>query len=102
VRLLDIQQKLDVERDSGGETGHTLEEESRISLELDRARKKTGSDLKSVVNRLRQLDQERIGAGRYLEPSSGSGFEPWKCGGVDRLLMKLEFGRVQVEGFDII
>jgi hypothetical protein len=102
-RQLEIQQKLDVEHDSGGETAYTLEEETRISLELDRARKRVDSDLKSVVNRLRQLDQERIGSGRYLNISSAeSDFEPWKGGGVDRLLMKLEFGRMTEEGYDIV
>lgn len=111
TRLLEIQQKLDLEHDSGGgETGYTAEEERRVALELDRARKKVDSDLKGVVARLRQLDQERIGAGRYLdvrgsgvEGEGGSGgFEPWKGGGVDRLLMKLEFGRMVEEGFDIV
>lgn len=108
-RLLEIQQKLDIEHDSGGETGYTTDEERRISLELDRARKRVDSDLKSVVNRLRQLDQERIGSGRYLDVAGGEGgeggfgsFEPWKGGGVDRLLMKLEFGRMVEEGFDIV
>lgn len=103
TRLLDIQQKLDLEHGSGGETGYTVAEEQRISLELDRARKKVDSDLKAVINRLRQLDQERIGSGRYLDLGrSESGFEPWKGGGVDRLLMKLEFGRMVEEGFDIV
>ncbi|KAK3706913.1 hypothetical protein LTR37_012412 [Vermiconidia calcicola] len=102
-RLLEVQQKLDLERDASGETGYTLEEELRLSLELDRARKKVDSDLKSVVSRLRQLDQERIGSGRYLNASPGdSEFEPWKGGGVDRLLMKLEFGRMVEGGFDIV
>lgn len=102
-RLLDIQQKLDMENNAGGETGYTTSEEQRISLELDRARKKVDSDLKSVVNRLRQLDQERIGSGRYLNVGvDESGFEPCKPGGVDRLLMKLEFGRMTEEGFDIV
>ena len=103
VRLLDIQQKIDVENDAGGEAGYTMSEESRISLELDRARKKVDSDLKSAVNRLRQLDHERIGSARYLgKGAAESGFEPWKGGGVDRLLMKLEFGRMVEDGFDIV
>ncbi|KAK5165050.1 uncharacterized protein LTR77_009147 [Saxophila tyrrhenica] len=103
-RLLDIQQKLDMEHDAGGETGYTAEEEARIALELDRARKKVDSDLRSVVNRLKQLDQERIGSGRYLSAMSmeSGGFEPWKGGGVDRLLMKLEFGRMTVDEYDLV
>ncbi|KAK4494818.1 hypothetical protein PRZ48_014174 [Zasmidium cellare] len=101
-RLLDIQQKLDLEDQTDGETSYTAQEEQRISLELDRARKKVDSDLKSVVNRLGQLDHERIGSMRYLDlrPGEKGDFEVWKGGGVDRLLMKLEFGRMAREGFD--
>ncbi|KAK5720753.1 hypothetical protein LTR15_006714 [Elasticomyces elasticus] len=101
--LLDLQQKLTV-GDDDGDTSFAAEEESRITLELDRARKKVDSDLRSVINRLRQVDHERIGSGRYLEvqASESGGFEPWKGGGVDRLLMKLEFGRMPDGAFDIV
>ncbi|KAM0691790.1 hypothetical protein Q7P36_007990 [Cladosporium allicinum] len=104
VRLLEIQQKIDLEQDAGLETVHVEEDERKITLELDRARKRVDSDLKSVINRLRQLDHERIGAGRYLDLGhvDTGGFEPWKGGGVDRLLMKLEFGRMRDDGYDII
>lgn len=104
-RLLEVQQKLDMAHDAGDEGGLIEEEEERkVALDLDRARKKVDSDLKSVIGRLRQLDQERIGSGRYLDLSGAEtgGFEPWKGGGVDRLLMKLEFGRMREEGFDIV
>jgi hypothetical protein len=106
IRLLDVQQRSDLDQDAGLEVAHIEEEERKIALELDRARKRVDSDLKSVINRLRQLDHERIGAGRYLDLSrvETGGFEPWKGGGVDRLLMKLEFGRVRDDGYghDII
>lgn len=103
-RLLEIQQRIDLEQDAGLETEHIEEDERKIGLELDRARKRVDSDLKSVINRLRQLDHQRIGAGRYLDLGhvETGGFEPWKGGGVDRLLMKLEFGRLQEDGYDII
>lgn len=106
IRLLDVQQRIDLDQDAGLEVAHIEEDERKIALELDRARKRVDSDLKSVINRLRQLDHERIGAGRYLDLSrvETGGFEPWKGGGVDRLLMKLEFGRVRDDGYgyDII
>jgi hypothetical protein len=104
VRLLELQQRIDLEQDAGMETEHIEEDERKVALELDRARKRVDSDLKSVINRLRQLDHERIGAGRYLDLShvETGGFEPWKGGGVDRLLMKLEFGRLRDDGYDII
>lgn len=103
-RLLDLQQELDLEQDAGGTSSLTEEDERRVSLELDRARKKVDSDLKAVVNRLRQLDHERIGSARYLDAGAteNGGFEPWKGGGVDRLLMKLEFGRMTEDEFDIV
>lgn len=102
-RLLDIQQKLDLEDQTDGESSYTAQEEQIISLELDRARKKVDSDLKSVVNRLKQLDHERIGSMRYLDVRAGQkgDFEVWKGGGVDRLLMKLEFGRMARDAYEI-
>ncbi|KAK5121745.1 hypothetical protein LTR85_004620 [Meristemomyces frigidus] len=101
--LLDLQQKLDLQHDAGSASRLSEDDERRVSVELDRARKKVDSDLKSVVNRLRQLDHERIGSARYLDvrPADSGGFEPWKGGGVDRLLMKLDFGRVDDE-FDLV
>ncbi|TKA33531.1 hypothetical protein B0A50_00366 [Salinomyces thailandicus] len=103
-RLLDLQQKLDLEYEAGDASTLTEEDEQKSSLELDRARKKVDSDLKAVVNRLRQLDHERIGSGRYLDigAAEGRAYEPWKGGGVDSLLMKLEFGRMADEGYDIV
>lgn len=103
-RLLDIQQKRELEEQTEGESGHTAQEEQRISLELDRARKKVDSDLKAVVSRLRQLDHERIGSMRFLDlrlNGEKGDFEVWKGGGVDRLLMKLEFGRLARDAHEI-
>lgn len=99
VRLLDVQQKADLEHDADGLGAATEDDERKTALELDRARKKVDSDLKSVIGRLRQLDRERIGAARYLDPAilERGGFVPWKAAGVDRLLMKLEFGHVPQE-----
>lgn len=100
-RLQDVQQRRDVEQDAGVGPGiiDYAEEESVVSLELDRSRKRVDSDLKSVVNRLRQLDHERVGSSKCLSaiaPGVGD-FVPWKGGGVDRLLMKLDFGRTNDE-----
>ncbi|TKA65620.1 hypothetical protein B0A55_07286 [Friedmanniomyces simplex] len=103
--LLDAQQKADLTDDaSSGEDSYTVDEAARLELELDRARKKVDSDLRSVASRLRQLDHERIGSGRYLEvhASESGGFEPWRGGGVDRLLMKLEFGRMPDDARDLL
>ncbi|KAF2721547.1 hypothetical protein K431DRAFT_246734 [Polychaeton citri CBS 116435] len=110
-RTLEVQQKLDVEYDSnfGLESSQSLDEEKKVSLELDRARKRVDTDLRSVIQRLRIIDQQRLGSARFWHGDTSGGldpdaFVPWKgAGGVDRLLMKLEFGRVGgVEGHHII
>ena len=104
IRLLDLQQMVDLERDTERGGSLTEEDERKAALELDRARKKVDSDLRSVVGRLRQLDHERIGAARYLDTGAVENgcFVPWKGGGLDRLLMKLEFGRMTEEDYDIV
>ncbi|EGP84329.1 uncharacterized protein MYCGRDRAFT_75424 [Zymoseptoria tritici IPO323] len=97
THLLSLQQNLDAQIEATGhESAYTLEEEKTAALELDRARKRVDSGMRDVVGRLRGLDQERIGSGRYLDLGvpSADGYEGWKGGGVDRLLMKLEFGTV--------
>ncbi|KAI5204104.1 hypothetical protein AUEXF2481DRAFT_447821 [Aureobasidium subglaciale EXF-2481] len=81
--------------DAGGATDFLDDEEAEVARELDRSRKRVDAALKDVVSRLRQLDHERLGAARYLQvEGQDSGFEVWRGGGVDRLLMKLDFGRM--------
>ncbi|KAJ9644591.1 hypothetical protein H2199_003554 [Coniosporium tulheliwenetii] len=96
TRLQTIQQNLDLEEDEGlvdALTNHA-EEEKQVALELDRSRKRVDSDLQFLVARLRIIDTERPGSGGlHVKPSlSEDSYEPWRCGGVDRLLMKLDFG----------
>ncbi|KAI5274661.1 hypothetical protein E4T47_02252 [Aureobasidium subglaciale] len=81
--------------DAGGATDFLDDEEAEVAQELDRSRKRVDAALKDVVSRLRQLDHERLGAARYLQTEGqDTGFEVWRGGGVDRLLMKLDFGRM--------
>ncbi|OMP85860.1 hypothetical protein BK809_0002072 [Diplodia seriata] len=109
-RLRTIQRNLDLERDEGvvDALANYEQEEKDVLLELDRARKRADSDLRSMVARLRELDKERVGTGLFGDGESIGGFEPWKGGGVDRLLMKLDFGASaneevdDDEGFDLI
>ncbi|KAI5362792.1 Putative gamma-tubulin complex component protein [Septoria linicola] len=105
VRLLSIQEKIDGEEEATGEpSAHLIDEEQKLSIELERARNKVDHDLRSIVHRLRQLDRERIGSTRYLDLRAvdRGDYETWKGGGVDRLLMKLEFGRMIDEDYAII
>lgn len=99
TRLQSIQQNLDLEEDEGFEDyKHNYhQEEKDVKLELDRSRRRLDSDLKTLVERLREIDSERVGAGGVGTmrsesiPSEGE-FEPLRIGGVDRLLMKLDWG----------
>ncbi|GME21970.1 Spc97/Spc98 family protein [Neofusicoccum parvum] len=107
--LSSLQQNLDLERDEGvvDALANYEQEEKDVLLELDRARKRVDSDLRSLVGRLRELDKERVGTGLFGDGETIGGFEPWKGGGVDRLLMKLDFGAsanedVDDEMFDLV
>lgn len=94
-RLTKIQQNLDLEEDEGVEdySQNYKKEEQEVALELDRARRRLDSDLKALVERLREIDSERVGTsapglGEETTIVEGS-FEPRRVGGIDRLLMKL-------------
>jgi hypothetical protein len=96
-RLTSIQQNLDLEEDEGIEdfTQNYKKEEKEVLLELDRARRRLDSDLKGLVERLRDIDGERIGVsapGMADAMLGDAGYEPLRVGGIDRLLMKLDWG----------
>lgn len=97
TRLTSTQASLDLEEDDGVEdyAQDYKKEERRVKLELDRSRKRLDSDLKALVERLREIDGERIGtsapgllSGAAVEEGA---FEPLRVGGIDRLLMKLDW-----------
>jgi len=97
TRLTKIQGSLDMEEDDGVEdyAQDYKKEEKRVKLELDRSRKRMDSDLKTLVERLREIDGERIGtsapgllSGAAVDEGA---FEPVRVGGIDRLLMKLDW-----------
>ncbi|KAF2688256.1 Spc98 family protein [Lentithecium fluviatile CBS 122367] len=94
-RLQSIQQNLDLEEDDGIEnySRNYRQEEGEVGVELDRARRRLDADLKALVERLREVDGERVAAnvGDGVEGVEG-GYEALRVGGVDRLLMKLDWG----------
>lgn len=96
IRLQQVQKNLDLDLASGI-TSSYADDEQDIKLQLDRTRKRVDSGMRDLVGRLREIDHERFGSGGLtrlnLESVEGE-FEPWQGGGVDRLLMKLDFGRV--------
>ena len=93
THLQSIHQHLDLEEDDGVEdfVRNYKQEEIDVSKELDRARKRLDSDLKGLVGRLREIDGERVGIGMRGVRHEAS-YEPLTVGGVDRLLMKLDWG----------
>ncbi|KAF1990730.1 hypothetical protein K402DRAFT_410176 [Aulographum hederae CBS 113979] len=93
VRLQDIQISLDLEEDEGVEDALAThaEDEKEVKKELDRSRKRLDGDMKALVARLRELD-ERTEESQMPSAVNEGDFEPWRGVGVDRLLMKLEFG----------
>ncbi|KAH9881891.1 hypothetical protein J1614_001062 [Plenodomus biglobosus] len=103
TRLTNIQESLDLEEDDGVEdyAQNYKKEEKRVKLEMDRSRKRLDSDLKTLVERLREIDSERIGSsapgllsGAAVEEGD---FEPLRVGGIDRLLMKLDWDEEEEE-----
>ena len=104
IRLQNIQQNLDLEADEGivDALVDYAKEERQTQLEIDRARKRLDGSMKSVVGRLRELDWERTGRGagtgftattQVPHGTEASAYDGWRGGGIDRLLMKLDFGR---------
>ncbi|KAJ4301377.1 hypothetical protein N0V90_003469 [Kalmusia sp. IMI 367209] len=99
TRLQSIQQNLDLEEDEGFEDykHNYKQEEKDVKLELDRARRRLDSDLKGLVERLREIDSEHVGTGGAgIVGKEGvvdeEEYKPLRVGGVDRLLMKLDWG----------
>jgi len=93
VRLQQLRNIIDAEEadDSHMPRG----EEQEIDLQLDRARKRTDSAMRSVTARLRATDEERLGSDfeSRLALDDNSEFVPWKAGNLNMLLMKLDFDR---------
>ena len=97
-RLQAVWRGLDLEEDDGVEDALTdfHAEEREVVKFLDRARKRLDGCLKALLARLREIDAERVGAGAWMEDRAEKGEEvgytPLRVGGVDRLLMKLDWG----------
>ena len=108
TRLQSIQSNLDLEEDDGIEDyAHNYRVEERdVQVELDRARRRLDADLKALVERLREVDGERVGvaAAALGEDRVEGAYESVRVGGVDRLLMKLDWGGEgeESEGEDLV
>jgi hypothetical protein len=105
TRLQLIRQNLDLEEDDGIEDfmANYKQEEKDVALELDRARKRLDSDMKSLLARLRDIDSERVGSSSGLNFGNRweeGQYEPLRVGGIDTLLMKLDWSTVDDDDDD--
>ncbi|KAJ5636398.1 uncharacterized protein N7484_009711 [Penicillium longicatenatum] len=117
VRLETIQRNMDLETDEGVVDALVdyAQEESEVWHMLRAARDDVKNDIKGVVTSLREIDDQRSseGLGFATNPShgftgamnradSGTGhagrYVPRQPAGVDRLLMKLDFGSLRSDG----
>ena len=98
-RLDRTQEGLDVQIDVGTDstsTGYLLPKERHIIDDLSKAQRKIVKGVEDIIDALKSIDSTRTRAhGRkndeaYLEDVD---FVPWHGAGVDRLLLKFEFGK---------
>lgn len=102
LRLQTIQRNMDLEEDEGvvDALANYTQDHSQCQLELDRARKRVDMGCKEVVNRLRAFGDGRVDDQVLSASSQENGeYVPFKGARIERLLMKLDFGR-SVEGSD--
>lgn len=99
-RLSVVQYHLDLETDAGVMdtfTNYKVEEQELLK-DLSDARLRVDRDIANLVQRLRDVDGERAGAGSNVfdhGAAEDDDFVPWRSGGLDRLLMKLDFASVR-------
>lgn len=107
-RLNTITQSLESEGTAGtGEASkHLVSEEAELLRSLKEVRGSLKSGLDDLMERLREMDGERVAGGGIADPGAfvedaavvgrqlaqETVFVPWKGAGVNRLLMKLDFG----------
>ncbi|KAI9705627.1 MAG: hypothetical protein M1836_006383 [Candelina mexicana] len=109
--LQTLQQALDLETDAGvvDTFAHNARDEKEVWRELMVARECVEKDVCLLVERLREFDEcgrgrddgdwngGGGGGGGKGEEENMGGFVPWKGDGIDRLLMKLDFGSWSVK-----
>lgn len=119
TRLQTVQQNLDLETDEGvvDALANYAQDERDIWDQLRQSRTEVDTGIKDLIAKLRDIDESRGGEGRRLfglgnssQPPhhqsnpTGEGasrnedaYVPWKPAGVDRLLMKLDFGSLSLD-----
>lgn len=97
TRLQTVQQNLDLETDEGvvDTFANYAQEEADIMSDLHEARSALQAGVLDVVERLREIDEHRLGGSRAMDQYTmrdSKTYVPRKGSGVDQLLLKLEFG----------
>ena len=90
------QQNLDLEADEGvfDSLANYAADEKEILQNLHKGRSQVENGIKTVIDRLREIDEARLGGGRdpfSISSAPWSAYVPWRGASVDRLLMKLDF-----------
>ena len=99
-RLDAIQQNLilDSRNENPIATNHLAAEEKRLVVDLKASRSNVASGVQALTEALRAMDAANAterGFQGDLGLTQLDGFVPWTGGGVDRLLLKLDYGNVQ-------
>ncbi|CAD6576655.1 MAG: hypothetical protein ASARMPREDX12_007960 [Alectoria sarmentosa] len=79
-------------------TNHLGEEETRLVVDLEASRSKVASGVQTLIQALRAIDAASTAERGYQGDKrlmQHDEFVPWTGGGVDRLLLKLDYGNVQ-------
>ena len=100
TRLNSVQQNLDLETDVGvvDTFANYAVEERELHGDLQNARSAIASGIEGLVQALRDVDNARALSGRYhadTKFTENEEFTPKSGGGIDRLLLKLDFARIQ-------
>ena len=100
-RLDTVRQSLSSDSQNGDSTAtdHLAGEEKRLVDELSSSRSKVASGVQALTETLRAIDVANFaerGSQGDQELTQHDGFVPWTGGGVDRLLLKLDYGNVQI------
>jgi len=93
-----VQQRLDVELENAqGASSHYGREEKTLLSDLQSSRIKVADGVQGLVDALRKIDNTRAdGRTRHTAPGMAEkDFVPWFGGGVDRLLLKFDYGNVE-------
>lgn len=100
-RLSTIQQNSDSQTDEDA-TSYYVAEERRIMEDLKTSRLKVSNGVQGLIEALRAIDAARSAGRRHkahVEVAEPDGFVPWSGAGVDRMLLKFDYGKADEFSF---